>query len=110
MTTEEARLTDVLVDYSVDRGVARIALNSPRNRNALSAALMAQLDDALTTAAADDAVRAVELTHTGSTFCAGADLAEAREGGMAAGSARLMGLLRQIIGLPKPVVASIDGH
>jgi enoyl-CoA hydratase len=103
-------LTDVLVDYSADRGVARIALNSPRNRNALSAALMTQLDDALAAAAADDGVRAVELTHTGSTFCAGADLAEAREGGMAAGTARLMGLLRQIIELPKPVVASIDGH
>lgn len=103
-------MTDVLVDYSVDRGVARIALNSPRNRNALSAALMAQLDHALAAAAADDGVRAVELTHTGSTFCAGADLAEAREGGMAAGTARLMGLLRRIIELPKPVVASIDGH
>jgi enoyl-CoA hydratase len=29
---------------------------------------------------------------------------------MAQGTARLMGLLRQIIALPKPVVASIDGH
>jgi enoyl-CoA hydratase len=103
-------MTDVLVDYSADRGIARIALNSPRNRNALSAALMAQLEERLTAAAGDDGVRAVELTHTGSTFCAGADLAEAREGGMARGTARLMGLLRQIIALPKPVVASIDGH
>jgi enoyl-CoA hydratase len=103
-------MTDALVDYSADRGIARIALNSPRNRNALSAALMTQLEEGLTAAAADDAVRAVELTHTGSTFCAGADLAEAREGGMAQGTARLMGLLRQIIALPKPVVASIDGH
>jgi enoyl-CoA hydratase len=103
-------MTDALVDYSADRGIARVALNSPRNRNALSAALMDQLDRALAAAAADDGVRAVELTHTGSTFCAGADLAEAREGGMAAGTARLMGLLRQIIAMPKPVVASIDGH
>lgn len=103
-------MSDQLVDYSAERGIARIALNSPRNRNALSAALMTELEEALTAAAADDGVRAVELTHTGSTFCAGADLAEAREGGMAQGTARLMGLLRQIITLPKPVVASIDGH
>jgi len=103
-------MSDQVVQYSVDRGIARIALDSPRNRNALSAALVAQLDQALAAAAADDAVRAVELTHTGSTFCAGADLAEAREGGMAQGTARLMALLRQIIALPKPVVASIDGH
>ncbi|HEU5417025.1 MAG TPA: enoyl-CoA hydratase family protein [Streptosporangiaceae bacterium] len=103
-------MTDPLVQYSADRGIARIALDSPRNRNALSAALMTQFGQALASAAADPAVRAVELTHTGSTFCAGADLAEAREHGMASGTARLMGLLRQIIELPKPVVASIDGH
>ncbi|MGH3396175.1 MAG: enoyl-CoA hydratase family protein, partial [Streptosporangiaceae bacterium] len=103
-------MTDALLAYSADRGIARIALDSPRNRNALSAALMTQLEEALAAAAADDGVRAVELTHTGSTFCAGADLTEARAGGMARGTARLMGLLRQIIALPKPVVASIDGH
>ena len=103
-------MTDALVAYSADRGIARIALDSPRNRNALSAALMTQLEEALAAAAADDGVRAVELTHAGSTFCAGADLTEARAGGMARGTARLMGLLRQIIALPKPVVASIDGH
>ena len=103
-------MTDRLVQYSADRGIARIALDSPRNRNALSAALVTQLERALAEAAADDAVRAVELTHTGSTFCAGADLAEARQGGMAAGTARLMTLLRHILALPKPVVGSIDGH
>ena len=30
-------MSDRLVQYSVDRGIARIALDSPRNRNALSA-------------------------------------------------------------------------
>jgi enoyl-CoA hydratase len=103
-------MTHRLVQYSADRGVARIALDSPANRNALSAALMTQLEEALAAAAADDGVRVVELTHTGSTFCAGADLAEARQGGMAAGAGRLMGLLRLILALPKPVVGSIDGH
>jgi len=103
-------MTDTLVQYSVDRGIARVALDSPRNRNALSAALMDQLEHALASAAADSAVRAVELTHTGSAFCAGADLAEARASGMASGTRRLMGLLRQILELPKPVVASVDGH
>ena len=107
---EESFMTDTLVQYSADRGIARVALDSPRNRNALSAALTDQLEQALADAAADPAVRAVELTHTGSTFCAGADLAEARAGGMASGTARLMALLRQILELPKPVVASIDGH
>jgi len=100
----------MLVQYSVQRGIARIALDSPRNRNALSAALVSSLTDALGSAADDPAVRAVELTHTGSTFCAGADLTEAADGGMASGTARLTALMRRIVALPKPVVGSIDGH
>ena len=103
-------MADSLVQYSVDRAIARIALDSPRNRNALSAALVGQLSDALAEAAADGAVRAVELTHTGTTFCAGADLSEARQGGMASGTQRVITLLRSMIELPKPVVGSIDGH
>jgi enoyl-CoA hydratase len=100
----------MLVQYSVERGIARIALDSPRNRNALSAALVSSLNDAFSAACDDPAVRAVELTHTGSTFCAGADLAEAVDGGMASGTARLTALMRSIVALPKPVVGSIDGH
>ncbi|HUA42084.1 MAG TPA: enoyl-CoA hydratase family protein [Streptosporangiaceae bacterium] len=103
-------MPDQLIQYSVDRGIARIALDSPRNRNALSAALVQQLTEALTSAAADDSVRAAELTHTGSTFCAGADLSEASQGGMKAGAERVMTLLKLIVTLPKPVVGSIDGH
>jgi enoyl-CoA hydratase len=103
-------MTDQLVQYSADRGIARIALDSPRNRNALSAALVGQLTQALADAAADDAVRAVELTHTGSTFCAGADLSEASQGGMKAGAERVIALLKLIVSLPKPVVGSVDGH
>jgi enoyl-CoA hydratase len=103
-------MPDQLIQYSVDRGIARMALDSPRNRNALSAALVQQLSQALTEAAADDSVRAVELTHTGSTFCAGADLSEASQGGMKAGAERVMALLKLIVTLPKPVVGSIDGH
>jgi enoyl-CoA hydratase len=103
-------MPEQLVQYSTDRGIARIALDSPANRNALSAALVGQLGSFLSEAAADDAVRAVELTHTGSTFCAGADLTEARKGGMKDGTLRVLAVLRQIVALDKPVVGSIDGH
>ena len=103
-------MSDQLVQYSTDSGIARIALDSPRNRNALSAALVEQLTQALADANSDDSVRAVELTHTGGTFCAGADLTEASQGGMKAGTTRVLTLLRHIVALPKPVVGSIDGH
>ncbi len=98
-----------MIQYGVDKGVARIALDSPHNRNALSSALMTELERRLTQAETDDAVRAVELTHTGGTFCAGADLNEARQG-MDASTRRVIALLRQIVELRKPVLASIDGH
>jgi enoyl-CoA hydratase len=100
-----------VVHAAVAGGVATLTLDSPGNRNALSAALVDQLSRHLDAAAADPAVRAVVLTHTGSTFCAGADLAEmAAEGGPAASTARLVALLRRIVELPKPVAALVDGH
>jgi enoyl-CoA hydratase len=100
-----------LVHYTVDRAIATITLDSPANRNALSAQLVEELSARLAGAAADDAVRAVVLTHTGTTFCAGADLKEAAaEGGPEQGTARMLALLRAIVELAKPVLARIDGH
>ncbi|MEI7914695.1 MAG: enoyl-CoA hydratase family protein [Mycobacteriaceae bacterium] len=97
-----------LVHYSVDRGIARIELDSPHNRNALSRQLCAELDAHLTAAGSDSAVRAVELTHTGSVFCAGADLSEVSAGPSI--TEVMIGLLRRIVEMPKPVVARLDGH
>ncbi|HEY2166874.1 MAG TPA: enoyl-CoA hydratase family protein [Jatrophihabitantaceae bacterium] len=100
-----------VVHYRVDRAIATVELDSPDNRNALSAALVTQLSAHLHAAAADESVRAIVLTHTGSTFCAGADLREsAAEGGPEAGTRRMLDLLRLIVELPKPVVARIAGH
>ncbi|KNX38431.1 enoyl-CoA hydratase family protein [Luteipulveratus halotolerans] len=99
-----------LVHYAVDDAVATITLDSPHNRNALSSALVQQLGDHLAAAAADDAVRAVLLTHTGGTFCAGADLSEASGGSPKDSTATLVALLKSLVALPKPVVARIDGH
>jgi enoyl-CoA hydratase len=99
-----------LVHYALERAIATVTLDSPSNRNALSAQLVGEVSAHLHTAAADGAVRAVVLTHTGTTFCAGADLKEAAaEGGPAQGTARMLALLRRIVELPKPVVARIDG-
>ncbi len=99
-----------LVRLTRDRGIATITLDHPAKRNALSAALMAQLAAHLRTASTDPAVRAVVLTHTGPTFCAGADLAEAAEGGMRRGSAALRDLIALIADTPVPVVAHLRGN
>ena len=100
-----------LVHYAVDRAIATVTLDSPDNRNALSARLVGEVSAHLQTAAADGAVRAVVLTHTGTTFCSGADLKEsAAEGGPAQGTLRMLAMLRVIVELPKPVIARIDGN
>ena len=100
-----------LVHYAVERAIATVTLDSPGNRNALSAQLVGELTAHLHRAADDDGVRAVVLAHTGSTFCAGADLAESRsEGGPQQGTARMVELLRLIVELPKPVLARVEGN
>lgn len=109
---------DKLVKYAgpTDTGkpYARLTLDSPHNRNALSTTLVGQLHQGLRDAAADSAVRSVVLGHTGGTFCAGADLAEASGGDpfdVAADRAReLAALLRSIVESPLPVIAAINGH
>ena len=54
---------DRLVEYTVEGHIARLTLNSPHNRNALSTTLVSQLHQGLRDAAADPAVRAVVLGH-----------------------------------------------
>ncbi|GAA3001752.1 enoyl-CoA hydratase family protein [Streptomyces fulvorobeus] len=87
-----------------DRGITTLALDSPANRNALSARLVGALGEALDACAADTAVRAVVLTHTGTTFCAGADLTAPPD------PAAFVALMRRIVTLPQPVVARVTGH
>lgn len=101
-----------LVTLTVERAVGTVTLDSPRNRNALSARLRTELFEALAAAMADDEVRAVVLTATGSVFCAGADLKEigaALAGEEIAPAPELPEIFEQIMGGPKPVVAVLNG-
>jgi enoyl-CoA hydratase/carnithine racemase len=99
-----------LVRLDVDGYVATITLDSPHNRNALSRRLVGQLTARLVTAESQSGVRVVVLTHTGGTFCAGADLGEAVQEGMALGTRALLGLLVDVLSLSKPVIALVRGH
>ena len=106
-----------LVDYQRRGRAVHLTLNSPHNRNALSTALVTQMHQGLRDAVADPKVRMVVLGHTGGTFCAGADLAQAAGNSGAApeelaeARAREMTtLLRAIVECPLPVVGVIDGH
>jgi methylglutaconyl-CoA hydratase len=90
--------------------VTTIALDSPQNRNALSARLVAELHEALQVASADPEVRAIVLTGTGSVFCSGADLSERRLANPPNTTAAMAEVFTQIATAPKPVVARVNGH
>ena len=94
-------------------GVARLTLNRPERRNALSWDLVGSLREAFAQAKADPDVRVCVLTGAGEkAFCAGADL-----GGMASDDTlslheargELASLFRDMYGLGKPTVARVRG-
>ncbi|MDZ4827464.1 MAG: enoyl-CoA hydratase-related protein [Actinomycetota bacterium] len=100
--------------YEVDTGIARVTINRPERRNAMSYGVMQGLRDAIAQARADDAVRVVVLTGAGDkAFCAGADLGGIAENSGAAaaheGRGLLADLFRDMWSLGKPIVARVRG-
>src|SRR5687768_15265743 len=103
-------MADELVHYSLARGVATITLDSPHNRNALSARLRGELREHLSAAMSDDAARVIVLDHTGPVFCAGMDLKEAAGADPSdQGVNDFPAILEAIWTGPKPVVAKLAG-
>jgi methylglutaconyl-CoA hydratase len=102
------------VRLDVQGALATITLDRPESRNRLDAEGMASLGGHLESTAADPGIRVVVLTGSGSTFCAGADLASAAAGGAegftGSGPAALVNVLTLMLDHPKPLVARIQGH
>jgi methylglutaconyl-CoA hydratase len=105
---------DVL--YEVEGSLARVTLNRPEKRNALSESLVAQLKEALRRANGDEAVRVIVISGAGSDFCSGADLAalhKIAEGSVADNTAdarTLMEVFILIRDVSVPVVAAVHGR
>ncbi|MEM9564703.1 MAG: enoyl-CoA hydratase/isomerase family protein [Actinomycetota bacterium] len=70
MTTDEPL---VLVDRPAER-VARVRLNRPERRNALTGPLAVELGDAVEALNHDDAVSVIVIGGAGGAFCSGLDL------------------------------------
>jgi len=112
------------ITYEIDRGRARIKLNRPEKRNALSIDLVEELRDALWEADDNKAVHCVILSGSGSSFCAGYDLTptrnsshdsvERRQGrGIDDDSwmiERFQRSLKTLWEMHKPSIAQIHGH
>lgn len=104
----------ILVDRNA--AVATITLNHPEQRNALDRDAKEALRDAVATVAGDRQVRAVVLAAAGPSFCVGQDLGEHADG-LARGAEAAFAtvrehyspIVRELMTMPKPVVAVVGG-
>jgi enoyl-CoA hydratase len=93
--------------------IAVVTLNRPEAMNALSRALRAALDGAMTELAADPGVRVVVMTGAGRAFTAGLDLKELGSDPDGLGAANATGARENpvlaIRQCPKPIIGAING-
>jgi len=115
--TARAQDQSILLRDDAD-GIARLTLNRPKQRNALSEAMMQALTVEMKAIATDPSMRAVILAGNGPGFCAGHDLKEltaarTNEDRGSAYYARIMKLcstmMLSIMRSPKPVIARVHG-
>ena len=108
-TTEAA--AQLLVDTA--DGIATVTLNRPGQFNALSRALIDELQTALDRIAADPGVRVVVIAARGRGFCSGHDLKEIRAMDEPADVESLFAscsrMMMTLASLPQPVIARVHG-
>jgi enoyl-CoA hydratase/carnithine racemase len=94
-------------------GVCTLTLNRPAQYNALSDALLAELQQALNEIAADGSIGVVVLAANGKAFCAGHDLKEMRKRPEQAYYDALFDTCSRVMlsltRLPQPVIARVQG-
>jgi 2-(1,2-epoxy-1,2-dihydrophenyl)acetyl-CoA isomerase len=113
--TSDETTTAQSVLFETSGAVATITFNRPDAMNALDVSTKEALLAALNKAAADETVRAVVLTGTGRAFCVGQDLREhvqklkSGEPPLATVRDHYNPITLAITGMPKPVIAALNG-
>ena len=104
------------LDLSIDdRGVARLTLDRPEARNAMSQEMIVEMRAAARRLTEDEAVRVVVLSGSGNVFCAGGDLkgmqrqASATREGRIADATEFAETLNELDTLPKLIIGRING-
>ncbi|MGO2393555.1 MAG: enoyl-CoA hydratase/isomerase family protein [Halomonas sp.] len=106
--------TDDLIHIStIENGVIEVTIARPEVRNALNEPTALALNNALAAVAKDAQICCVILRGEGSSFCAGADLAEFEKAASQPASERLETLflpaLRCLMTMDKPVISAVTG-
>ncbi|CAO3432442.1 2-(1,2-epoxy-1,2-dihydrophenyl)acetyl-CoA isomerase PaaG [Azospirillum doebereinerae] len=101
---------------AIAEGVATVTLNRPDRLNSFTAAMHAELREALAEARDDASVRCLLLTGAGRGFCAGQDLSDRAVAPGAQGpdlgvsiETNYNPLVRSLRDLPMPVVCAVNG-
>jgi enoyl-CoA hydratase/carnithine racemase len=106
-------VTSAAVRCELGGPVARIVLDRPERRNALSLPVMRELTDALDVVAKDADARVVVLSGTGPAFSAGHDIGEMVSERRAEFYAELFStcvtLMTRLHEIPQPVIARVAG-
>jgi len=102
--------------YKKEGGVATVILNRPRALNALNAAMIEEILDAVKKTAADPEVKAFILTGAGRAFCFGADISafspaseNSAPDSLHALLNRSQEMIRRLAALPQPTIAALNG-
>ena len=107
-------MSDLVLVERLDQGIARVTLNRPEARNALSRQLVVDLKAIIELLAADEEVRAVIVSGAGErAFCAGADLIERQAMTVEERTAHTDAIrvaIDAVAAIPVPVIGAIRGY
>jgi len=102
----------LVVSETAAPGIARLAINRPDKRNAVSPEARNDLIEAVTEALRDNATRAIVIGSTAGHFCAGGDIDSMIDLDVASGRTRMKDnhrMVRVLAEAEKPIVAGVEG-
>jgi len=103
-------MSDLILENRSEAGLTTLTLNRPEKRNALNIPMLEALCEAVARASATEGQRALVIRGAGPVFCAGLDLAEARDPASRDRSAALVrDMLESVCGCPSVTIAAVHG-